>query len=132
MINLYEVEFLDAALSPQLADVFIADVDNARFTEIREGWVGDDNVRYKGLDYAANSYIAYQCIVDGSMSLVDRKETTKISENNKPITSEHRLSLYNNASLAAERIAYKVNEDTETFPEFTEVYSLGQLQEYDN
>lgn len=132
IISIYEGDILDAALSPQLADIFVGELNEERFAEIREGWIGDDNVRYKGLDYAANSYIAYWCIVDGSMSIVNRKETTKVSENSKAVTPEYRLKRYNEASMMAMCVADKIKDEAETFPEFTEVKTLGFLMEYDN
>lgn len=124
VISIFEKDLFDAALSPELSDVFIDDVDADRFAEIRAGWIDDDHIRQRGLDYAVNYWCAYHIIQDGSFSMVDRVITTSTSENSVRLDDSFVNTVFNKASEASAAVSCKVGDDDD-FEEFTEAQWLG-------
>lgn len=127
-----ERDYLDAALSPQLADVFISDPDAVRFQEIREGWIDDDNCRQKGLDYGINYWCAWWIVKELSYSVIDGYVGQPESDNklrvDAPVVFGNEA--YNEASNTAYNVTLKIEEDSDNFEEFTEGHCLGYKSFY--
>lgn len=118
----HEKDYYDAALSPQLADVYITDPSDARFSAIRATFIDDNNNRQKGLDHGANAWCAWWIVKENSLSIINGKITTPTSKNEPRLDAPQvwGKETYNLASDAAYAVTVKVMEDSETFPEFTE------------
>lgn len=131
VIGLHEKDYYDAALSPQLSDVYVSDPTIARFSEIREGFIDENNCRQKGLDYGVNAWCAWWIVKDGSLSIVDSKVSTPSSQNTIRLDANNDWGneVYNFASKVVDSVTINIIENKEIFPEFTEGRSLG-LKKY--
>jgi len=119
-------------LSPQLYDVFITDEDADRFTELREGWTGDDDLHKEGLDYGANYWCVNAILADGSFSMTDRKVITVVSENTTDNINSSGITnnIFNESTKAGAECTLYIEDDVATFTEYTDGYYLGYKSEY--
>lgn len=116
-----EDDYLNKALSPQLAEVFKADPDDARFESIRNGWIDDNNISQKGLDYGINNWCYYFILKDKSLNTIDGKISAATSDNKKRLPSDMALGfeIWNKAARVSIELNKKLESEPESFPEFT-------------
>jgi len=130
IIALYEKQYIDAVLSPELADVFNTSPELGRFEELRTGWIDDCHTRQLGLDYGVNYWCAFYIIQDGSFSMIDRAITTAKSENSVRLDQQFINSTYNASSNAGYECTRYILDNQTNFPEFTEAVNLGSRSNY--
>lgn len=132
VINDAEADYLDAILSPELSDVFNNDPSNETFEELRGGWITDEHIRSKGLDYALNYRCAVAIIDNCSFTFVNKNFQIAIGENSKRLNgSSVTNKWYNEASFIGDLCTTYVESESETFPEFTEAKGIGTRNDFE-
>lgn len=132
VINDAEADYLDAILSPELADVFNNDPSNEIFEDLRGGWITDEHIRSKGLDYALNYRCAVAIIDNCSFAFVNKSFQISTSKNEKRMNgSSVTNSWYNESSSIGDLCTDYVESDSETYPEFTEATGIGTRNDFE-
>ncbi len=128
LIDNNERDYLDAAMSVDLSELLTdATKTDERFTVLLDGFVHESK-RVKGLIYGANHYIYALYLAKQYESISSSGQTVQAPENSKQLDPQLKYNaLYNAASYAATQIANYIDDNPDTYPEYTGASGISEM-----